>query len=242
MYETNLEKTAENYHNIIHNGWENLYMNMRDELYKRIRLNIKGDCVLELGCGDGEMTQLLAKDFSNLTVVDGSSIMLKECRERLKNFEHIEFIEAYFEDYNTVKKYDGIIMSHVLEHLDEPVKVLKHIKNFLNDKGVLIIAVPNADSLHRQAAVEMGLLASVHTLNEQDLLLGHRRVYNFEMLIKDCQTAGYNIISKGGVMLKPLSNRQIEQQWTMPMINGFMELGDKYPDLAAEIFVVLGSN
>lgn len=239
-YEKDLEATALNYHDKILKGWENLYSLMRNALYERFIFNVpfKGS-VLELGCGDGEMTKGLVKSFEEVTVVDGSSTMLKESEKRLAEYNNIEFIESYFEHFSTNKKFDVIIMSHILEHMDNPIELLTRVKGFLKEEGLVFIAVPNADSLHRQVAVEMDLLASVHTLNEQDLLLGHRRVYNFETLNADCKAAGYQILNQGGIMLKPLTNRQIEKQWTAEMIEGFMKLGDKYPELAAEIYVVL---
>ena len=42
----------------------------------------------------------------------------------------------------------------------------------------------------------------------------------------------------GGYWIKPLSNGQIEQNWTAEMLEAFMELGERYPDIAGEIYVV----
>ena len=38
--------------------------------------------------------------------------------------------------------------------------------------------------------------------------------------------------------MKPLSNAQIESQWTPQMLEAFFQLGERYPDIAAEIYVV----
>ena len=50
--------------------------------------------------------------------------------------------------------------------------------------------------------------------------------------------AGLAIEKSGGYWLKPLSNRQIEATWTPQMLDAFMQLGERYPDIAAEIYVV----
>jgi len=47
---------------------------------------------------------------------------------------------------------------HVLEHVDDPVAVLRLVKSWLKPGGRVLAAVPNARSIHRQAAVIMGLL------------------------------------------------------------------------------------
>ena len=39
-------------------------------------------------------------------------------------------------------------------------------------------------------------------------------------------------------MLKPLTNTQIAQQWTDDMIDGFIKVGEHYPELCGDIYVV----
>jgi hypothetical protein len=42
----------------------------------------------------------------------------------------------------------------------------------------------------------------------------------------------------GGVFFKPLSNQQIQEQWSEAMIQGFYELGKDFPSHAAELYAV----
>ena len=42
----------------------------------------------------------------------------------------------------------------------------------------------------------------------------------------------------GGVFFKPLSNGQIQENWTEEMIQGFFELGKDFPEYAADIYAV----
>jgi hypothetical protein len=84
----------------------------------------------------------------------------------------------------------------------------------------------------------MGLLKCENQLNNTDRGIGHKRVYNLSRLKKDFLDAGLEIVCSGGYWLKPLSNQQIEQTWDENMINAFMRLGEDYPDIAGEIYVV----
>jgi 2-polyprenyl-3-methyl-5-hydroxy-6-metoxy-1,4-benzoquinol methylase len=238
IYEKDLEKTAGDYHNTIIQGWEGLYSSLREALLNRISPFFFGTRLLEMGCGDGEMTQYFTQYFESITVVDGSETMLNECRNRLLN-DKIKFELSLFEEYVPENKFETIIMSHILEHLDEPVKMLEIVSTWLKKDGRIIVAVPNAGSLHRRAAVKMGLLKTCDSLNNQDLLLGHRRVYYPEVLKEHCKLAGLNVKHFGGVMLKALTNRQIEENWSSQMIEAFILLGDDLPELCAEMFVVL---
>jgi hypothetical protein len=38
--------------------------------------------------------------------------------------------------------------------------------------------------------------------------------------------------------MKPVSNGQIQESWSDAMLEAFMQMGERYPDIAAEIYVV----
>ena len=75
-------------------------------------------------------------------------------------------------------------------------------------------------------------------LNESDVIHGHKRVYNIRLLNNHFLEADLNIISSGGYWLKPLSNSQLEKSWSDEMLSAFMTLGESYPEISAEIYVV----
>ena len=87
----------------------------------------------------------------------------------------------------------------------------------------------------------MGLLPAEDALNELDLHHGHRRVFNPESFRHCFIASGLDVEIFGGYWLKPVSNRQIEQDWTPEMLGAFMQLGERYPDIAAEIYVIAGN-
>ena len=62
-------------------------------------------------------------------------------------------------------------------------------------------------------------------------------MYNLSELKKN---AGLRIIKSGGYWLKTLSNAQINEFYTPEMINAFLELGEEYPEIAGEIYVIAG--
>lgn len=202
--------------------------------YLSLKPYFKGVNLLELGPAMGHMTKFLVNDFENVSVVEGS----KELLDLIPDYDNIEKHHSYFEEFETDKKFDTIIMSHVLEHIENPIKILKLISLWLSENGVIIISVPNSKSFHRLAAVEMGLLESEYELNQRDLDLGHYRVYDLNSLKKDIIESSLKIIDEGGVFLKPVSNGQIDDNWTDQMIDGFYKLGKKFPEFCAEIFVV----
>lgn len=203
--------------------------------YEVFRRYLKKGNILELGPAEGVMTDFFVKAGHDLTVVEGAK---KFCIDLKKRYPKIKVHHSLFEDFKIKEKFDNIILGHVLEHVDNPVQILKHVKKNLAKGGVILAAVPNADSIHRQAAVKMGLLKKVNSMNELDVYHGHKRVYSIDELKNDFINAGLKIKKIGGYWLKPISNKQIDSAWTSEMIDSFMVLGEKYPKIAAEIYIV----
>jgi 2-polyprenyl-3-methyl-5-hydroxy-6-metoxy-1,4-benzoquinol methylase len=192
---------------------------------------------LELGPAEGLMTETLATLFQDLTCVDGAPSFCESLKAR---FPQVKVVCALFEDFVPQRRFDTIVLGHVLEHVADPGDILSRVRGWLNPQGRVIAVVPNALSLHRQIAVEMGILPEVHALNETDLHHGHRRVYDPMTLRKEFENAGLHIEVFGGYWIKPVSNRQIEEHWTAEMLEGAMRVGERYPEIAAEIYVVAG--
>jgi 2-polyprenyl-3-methyl-5-hydroxy-6-metoxy-1,4-benzoquinol methylase len=203
--------------------------------FKVLSRHLKGPSVLELGPAEGLMTDLLITTGSNITVVEGSQIF---CESLKRRFHQIQIVHSLFETFQPTARFDTIILGHVLEHVIDPVGLLKQAKGWLNPGGRIFCAVPNANSIHRQAAVIMGLLKSEVSLNESDLQHGHRRVFSPQELKSTFIEAGLLIQLFGGYWLKPLSNQQIQSDWTQSMIDAFMILGERYPEISGEIYIV----
>ena len=182
----------------------------------------------------GKLVDYIVNDFEKMHLIEAS----KELIDQIPDYPNIIKHCSMFEDFQTDLKFDTIIMSHVLEHIEKPIEVLSRIRDWLADDGVFVVSVPNAKSLHRLAAVKMGLLPTEYTLNERDHALGHYRVYDLKQLGEHLRTAGFSILHSGGSFLKPLSNGQIEQYWSREMMEGFFELGKDFPDHCAEIYAI----
>lgn len=195
---------------------------------------VPGSC-LELGPAEGLMTQHLFGDFTDLTVVDASPQFCGALRER---FPTAIVVESLFEAFSPGRTFDNVVLGHVLEHVLDPVAILTSARDWVAPSGRLFAAVPNSQSIHRQMAVLMGLLETTSTLNETDARMGHRRVYSPDELERDVRTSRFHVDIQGGYWLKPVSNAQIERDWTSEMVEAAMQVGERYPAIAAEIFVV----
>ncbi|MBU2579476.1 class I SAM-dependent methyltransferase [Candidatus Parcubacteria bacterium] len=107
----------------------------------------KKDIVIEIGCGVGD---ILNKINSNKLIgVDISQYILNIAKKRYKN---IRFINGNAENLPikiSRNKYDKIICSEVLEHVENPVKVLKEIKKISKNNSIIVISAPNEKLINR---------------------------------------------------------------------------------------------
>ncbi len=193
---------------------------------------------LELGLGHGNTTEVFKHFFSDYTVIDGD-IEIIEAYKKQHN-DNIKFVHSFFENYNTDKQYDIIVAGFILEHVDNPVEILKKFKNNLKDDGLMYVAVPNACTLNRRVGHEAGLLPDLLQLSQSDLDLGHKRYYTVDTIKKDCITAGYKVNAVEGIYLKPLTTAQMAQlDLSYEIMMGFCKVGKDFPELCVGILLEL---
>lgn len=196
----------------------------------------RGGPILEVGPAEGVMTELLAQLQPELHIVEGSEIFCADLRRR---FPQATVHGSLVEDFDTGQRFQAIVLSHVLEHVLEPVGVLRNLARLLQPGGFIFLAVPNSRSLHRQAGVLLGHLNYEEDMSPLDHAHGHRRVYNPETLRRDIQRAGLSLEHFGGFWIKAYSNAQTQTVSRPEDLRAFFRLGERYPDIAAELYAIV---
>ena len=107
----------------------------------------------------------------------------------------------------------------------------------LAPEGRVYIAVPNAESIHRHIGVSMGIISSLDKLSENDIAVGHRRVFTWKSLERVIHSAGFIIESKEGILIKPLPSKVIDT-WDEELVEAFLSAHSLAPRLCSEIFFV----
>jgi 2-polyprenyl-3-methyl-5-hydroxy-6-metoxy-1,4-benzoquinol methylase len=167
-----------------------------------------GTTALDLACGDGLLTEMFSHHFTSIVGVDASNKHLTEAKKRLPN---VEFYESLIEKFETDRRFGTVFLLDILEHVIDPIFVLKKVASFLEDNGTLIVHVPNAHGVNRKIAVLMGTLESCEELSPFDIeIAGHRRYYTMDLLKKDIKKAGLKVKTTGGIFYKMLSTPQMD--------------------------------
>jgi SAM-dependent methyltransferase len=196
---------------------------------------IKPGSILEMGPADGLSTEHLIHLTDDYEVVEGASDF---CELLTKKFPKAKIRNLLFEDFSPTRQYTNVILGHVLEHVEDPKHIVNKCIEWIEPGGRIIAATPNSNSLHRQVAVLAGLISNVDQLTEADISIGHRRVLNSVQLIDYFIDERLTITKCGGYYLKAFSNGQIEQISDEKIRYSLMALGEKYSDIAADIYVV----
>lgn len=115
-----------------------------EEINQRIKNISKRDQIkiLDIGCGSGEFVTLpLSILQTNILGIDIHVASIEHAK-RENRFSNVKF-ECKSVNELFGQKFDFIICSEVLEHLPEPINMLKKIKNLLKHNGICIITIPN---------------------------------------------------------------------------------------------------
>ncbi len=204
-----------------------------------LRFSEGASSLLELGLGHGIATNIFEQYFKRHVVVDASLAVIKNFRQHFPDSK-VEIAESYFETFETSERFDVIVFGYILEHVDDPVLVLRHFRKFLAPGGRMFVAVPNAEVLNRRLGFMAGMLPDMQLLSEHDLLLGHKRYYTVESLRRNVQQAGYEIKRIEGIYLKPLSTSQmISLNLDDRIIRALCLTAIDYPELSCGILAEL---
>ena len=199
-------------------------------------------CLLELGSFKGDFTRRFLPYFDDVTCVEASDSAIAEAKQKLG--DKVKFVNSLFEEANLPKRYDNIVLTHVLEHLDDPVLVLKRINyEWLAENGRFFLVCPNANAPSRQIAVKMGLISHNAAVTPAEATHGHRCTYTLDTLERDAVAAGLKVIHRSGIFFKALANFQWDQLLQTDIVSeeyltGCFKLGQLYPDLCSSIFLM----
>ncbi len=124
--------------------FEWLVARFRARRVSEIERRVPRGSVLDIGCGRGITLSLLAARGWKTAGVEVSETAAAQARAILGSSIHVgDFLRAPF----AAGSFDAVVLWHVLEHLDDPLAVIRRCYEVLRPDGLLVVAVPNFESL-----------------------------------------------------------------------------------------------
>ena len=155
---------AEGYYNIMKDTIQKDYCDYLLKLFEKY--NISPEIILDLGCGTGDITYLLAEKGYDMIGVDISEDMLNIAREKNshKKILYLNQDMREFELYGTVDViYSSLDCFNYITNKNDLKKVVKLCKNYLNPNGLLIFDI---NTLYKYENILNGNTFTYDTGNE----------------------------------------------------------------------------
>lgn len=162
---------------------DHFWMNVRKDLVTRLirrYVRRKNFCLLDVGCGSGGVLSHLENIFplARFTGLDACSDALLHARSRTKANLVLDDLANPHLLKNLNAPFHVISILDVLEHLDNPVFVLRALQSLLTEDGIIIASVP----------------ASQMLWCARDEFIGHRLRYSRAGLCEVMDNAGFIVI------------------------------------------------
>lgn len=125
-----------------------VYVNyfIRKEIRALRRAKGKGTLrLLDIGCGTGWTTRVYADRGFEVMGLEPSRVRADYARQNYG----IDVTCDYIENAEFDRGFDVVVLRHIIEHFADPCAILKKIRGFLKEDGVVLVVVPNINCLGR---------------------------------------------------------------------------------------------
>jgi 2-polyprenyl-3-methyl-5-hydroxy-6-metoxy-1,4-benzoquinol methylase len=121
---------------------ENYWYRRHLAVYEWIGARVIGKRVLDMACGEGYGSAVLARGAASVLGVDANPEAFEHARLRY-TAQNLQFERGMVENHGEPGSYDAVVFLQTIEHVHDPVAVLRHFSSLLADGGVAYVSTPN---------------------------------------------------------------------------------------------------
>lgn len=146
----------------------------------------KFEKIVDLGCGGGYVTRLVKKEYKpkEIIAVDVSREAIKHAKSQDKGNTHYKVADAFeFESKDT----DLVIITDLVEHVEEPKKLLKHISKYSKE---LIVRIPLELTFSNTLFKTLGIKDEYSKFREK---YGHLHHYTVKSFLDQVESSNWKV-------------------------------------------------
>ncbi len=128
---------------------ENYWFRRHQAVYGWIAARVAGMRVIDMACGEGYGSDVLAASAESVVGVDANPEAHEHARLRYRRgnlrFER-DLVESFAE------QADAVVFLQTIEHLEDPDAVLEHFRRLVGERGTVYLSTPNVCTLAPKGA------------------------------------------------------------------------------------------
>jgi SAM-dependent methyltransferase len=121
---------------------ENYWYRRHLAVYEWIGARVIGKRVLDMACGEGYGSAVLARGAESVLGVDANPEAFEHARLRY-TAQNVHFERGMVENHGEPRSYDAVVFLQTIEHVHDPVAVLRNLRSLLADGGAAYVSTPN---------------------------------------------------------------------------------------------------
>lgn len=134
---------------------ENYWYRRHLVVYEWIAARVGGRRVLDMACGEGYGSAVLARSAAAVVGVDANPEAHEHARLRYRQ-ANLSFERDLVETYGRPGEFDAVVFLQTIEHVQDPRAVLSHFREVLGSGGVAYVSTPNLLRLAPPGAEKSG--------------------------------------------------------------------------------------
>ena len=144
---------------------ENYWYRRHLAVYEWIAERCRGLEVVDMACGEGYGSHVLARRAARVTGVDANPEAHEHARLRYSR-PGVRFVRDLIDSYS--QPCDAVVFLQTIEHVEDPEGVLRHMRAMLRPGGVAYVSTPNVLTLAPEGAERSGNPWHVHEYRAEE--------------------------------------------------------------------------
>jgi SAM-dependent methyltransferase len=144
---------------------ENYWFRRHLAVYEWIAARVAGRRVIDMACGEGYGSDVLAASAASVVGVDANPEAHEHARLRYRR-ENLRFARDLVESFS--EEADAVVFLQTIEHLQDPGAVLEHFRSLVGLGGTVFLSTPNVLTLAPKGAPRSDNPWHVHEYRAQE--------------------------------------------------------------------------